>query len=303
MKFTHDLSAILIGQPIKYLMKILIAGLLQFDSGKTSLAAALTALARMQGFNAVAVKPVSGHSFWSQFDTLLRSERLGKLVGEDAYILWKASGKAEPLEVISPFDVATIALDIRKIRGVSSYFKNSESIFESAVLVRLSNVLHGKIVSEHFVLTDNLEKGVATLSRRVAALAQELNAKEISKREFAKLSVKAIYGIDKILSKAFSKYDIVIIESFNNAACPTPASMSTDKVVIVAPGLAMILDGIKYRAAIQQLAKIKLLEIVTSEILDIVSPEKIFEIKPRSKNNLYEPLDDTKRILNYLVEG
>ncbi|MCD6208726.1 MAG: hypothetical protein J7J67_00860 [Thermoproteales archaeon] len=284
-------------------MKILIAGLLQFDSGKTSLAAALTVLARMRGFNAVAVKPVGGHSFWSQFDTLIRSERLGKLVGEDAYILWKASGKVEPLEVISPFDVATIALDIGKIRGVSSYFKNSESIFESAVLVRLSKVLHEKIVNEHFVLTDNLQKGVATLAKRVATLAQKLNAKEISKREFAELTVRATYSIDEILSKTFSKYDIVIIESFNNAACPTPASISADKVVIVAPGLAMVFDGTKYRAAIQQLAKIKLLEIVTSDILDIVCPEKIFEIKPRSKDNLYKPLDDTKRILNYLVGG
>jgi len=284
-------------------MKILIAGLLQFDSGKTSLAAALTALARMRGFNAVAVKPVGGHSFWSQFDTLIRSERLGKLVGEDAYILWKASGEVEPLEVISPFDVATIALDIRKIGGVSSYFKNSESIFESAVLVRLSKVLHEKIVNEHFVLTDNLQKGVATLAKRVAALAQKLKAKEISKRGFAELTVRATYSIDEILSKTISKYDIVIIESFNNAACPTPASISVDKVVIVAPGLAMVFDGTKYRAAIQQLAKIKFLEIVTSEILDIISPEKIFEIKPRSKDNLYKPLNDTKRILNYLVGG
>ncbi len=284
-------------------MKILITGLLQFDSGKTSLTVALTKLARSRGYDAVAVKPVSGHNLWNQFDTLLRSEKLGKLVGEDAYMLWEASDKVEPLEVISPFDIATIVPDIRKVGNVTNYFRHSENIFLTSALVRLSKLSQNQVESEHFVVTDNLEKGLEPLAKRVAKFAQKLNAKEITKERLARLTVEAVYNIDNILLTTFSEHDLVIIESFNNAASPTPASTSVDKVIVVAPGLAIVCNGAKYNAAVQQLAKTKLLEITSDEILDIIEPEEIFELKPRSAKDLGKPLCDTKNLFNYLLKN
>lgn len=275
-------------------------GLLENDSGKTSVATSLVREARSRGIKALGVKPVGGHSAWGQYDTLVRSLKYRMLVGEDAYRLWLASGRAEPLEAISPLDVLTAPPDPENVRSFEEYLGLSENIANVAVMLRVTRLKGDRFVTRHYLAEENLEKAVSPLKDDIRELAGLVKAERITGEELLELAARASEHVDSILRRLLPKYELFVVESFNNAALPTPLCLEADWVVLVAPGRAYVYQGDKYSKAVESLVSIRGPNITTLEVSRYLKPLGTVALLPRSKSDLDSAGSDTRELMNFL---
>lgn len=83
-------------------MRILVNGLMAYNSGKTSLVEALLLRARETGQTVLPFKPRSGHNFWEHYDHSRACEALGLLVSRDILQLHGALEDPPPLTLMNP---------------------------------------------------------------------------------------------------------------------------------------------------------------------------------------------------------
>ena len=273
--------------------------MLPHDSGKTSVTAALVREARRRGADTVAAKPVGGHCAWRQFDTLSRSLDMGILVGEDAYKLWLASDKCEPIELISPLDILTAPPDPDAI-GLDGYSEESSILTKVAVLLRISDAAGKR--TEHYVVSANLKRVAPALRARVEELARRVRAKPVSPAQFLKLATSSEGIVDESLQLLLDRHEEVFVESFNDAACPAPACLEADAVILVAPSRAYVYRGSDYAAVVRELARRRGLNVTSQEVFSRVTPIGSVQLVPRRKSELTLPSTDTVELLN-LVKG
>ena len=280
-------------------MMILVVGLLEYDSGKTSVAMSLVRYARSKGIDAVGAKPVGGHDAWSQYQTLVRSLEIGMLVGEDAYKLWEVSDRCEPIELISPLDILTVPPDPRLYEDYWDYEATSRSLLERAVLVRITRFKGGNSVTRHYVIDRNLRRTVPTLRREVEKLARIVRAEHATPGDILRIAEEATRHVDLAVKTLASKHKLLVVESFNDAACPSPACLEADSVVLVAPGRAYVYRGRDYAKAVESLAASRGLHIVTGEVVRLLKPYASIELLPRVKKDLGKPLKDIECVFKF----
>ncbi len=273
--------------------------MLPHDSGKTSVTAALVREARKRGVDAVAAKPVGGHNMYSQFDTLLKSLDMGVLVGEDAYKLWVASEKCEPIELISPLDILTAPPD-PDVVGLDEYLEESSILTRVAVMLRISDAVAGR--TEHYVVSANLRRVVPALRARAEELARKVKARPVSPAQFLKLATGSEEVVDRSLQLLLDRHGEVFVESFNDAACPAPACLEADAVILVAPSRAYVYRGSDYAAVVRELARRRGLNVTSQEVFQRITPVGSVQLVPRRKSELTLPLADTAELLE-MVEG
>ncbi|RLE63031.1 MAG: hypothetical protein DRJ38_08525 [Thermoprotei archaeon] len=278
-------------------MLILIVGLLKFDSGKTSLTASLVKEARSRGVDAVAVKPVGAHNAWNQYDTVLKSFEMRVLVGSDAYRLWKASDQVEPIEVLSPFDILIVPPDSEKT-GFDRYLDIVENLFSQAALARLTKIEEHSFKSKHYVIKDTLRETTRPLHRILTRLSRFLQAEEIEIEDLLQISYSSGMEIDKVLEYLLEKHELVIVESFNDAACPTSICLNADRVILVTPGKAYVYSGVEYKKVLESFSEIKGLNITTPEVVRLLKPILTTNLTPKPSNSLDEPKAEISRILD-----
>jgi len=278
-------------------MMVLVVGLLERDSGKTSITVSMLNTARELGFNAVGFKPVGGHNAWNQYDTLARSLSLRMLVGEDAFKLWVASNRVESIDLLSPLDILLAPPDPAKVS-----LEDYTGLEKTAVLARLTKLDNGKIFSTHFVVRENLMNIAPTLRRELLKLAYLTKAINISATRLVNIVSNSAEYIDRVLKYLLDKYRLVIVESFNNAAFPTPFSLTADWVVLVAPTRVFIYRGKDYAKTVEEIAAIRGVTITVPEVVKYVKPEKVLEICPRTRSELGCVKKDSIEILDYITE-
>ena len=278
-------------------MLILIVGLLKFDSGKTSLTASLVKEARSRGVDAVAVKPVGAHNAWNQYDTVLKSFEMRVLVGSDAYRLWKASDQVEPIEVLSPFDILIVPPDSEKT-GFDRYLDIVENLFSQAALARLTKIEEHSFKSKHYVIKDTLRETTRPLHRILTRLSRFLQAEEIEIEDLLQISYSSGMEIDKVLEYLLEKHELVIVESFNDAACPTSICLNADRVILVTPGRAYVYSGVEYKKVLESFSEIKGLNITTPEVVRLLKPILTTNLTPKPSNSLDEPKAEISRKLD-----
>lgn len=278
-------------------MLLLVVGLLKFDSGKTSLTASLVREARNRGIDAVAVKPVGAHNAWNQYDTVLRSFEMGVLVGSDAYRLWKASNRAEPIEALSPFDILVAPPDLEKTE-FDHFLSVLEDLFSQAVLARFTKIANHSFKTKHYVIPIALKKTTQQLRQMLARLSHFLQAEEIEVKELFRISLSSGAEIDKILEYMLERHRLVVVESFNDAACPTSVSLRADGVILVAPGKAYLYPGAEYRRVLEPLLEIKGLNITTPEVVQFLKPIFKIDLTPKPSHSLDEPKAEIRELLS-----
>ena len=94
----------------------------------------------------------------------------------------------------------------------------------------------------------------------------------------------------------------VFVESFNDAACPAPACLEADAVILVAPSRAYVYRGSDYAAVVRELARRRGLNVTSQEVFSRVTPIGSVQLVPRRKSELTLPSTDTVELLN-LVKG
>jgi len=259
-------------------MKLLVVGFLEYDSGKTSLV--LSLLKQLRKYNFIGVKPVAGHSIWHQYVTVSYSLKLGILVGEDAYKIANLLGMTDMLPLLNPVDLLISPKD--------PYISNGEIEKPfNVVLMRVSNCQGNDVVSEHYICEDVVKDVPPTIRHTIDMLRRRLipRPKFTNLREVYKFLLERAGNVaDTCLKKVYAEYENVVIESFNNAATPTPLSLDVDYVIAVSPGKVYVYDGEKYAEAINVMASVgRFYDLRVNDVVKYVKPLKEFNIMPRAE--------------------
>ena len=278
-------------------MKFLVTGYLEVDSGKTSLALCLVRALKSRGRLALAAKPVAGHSAWHQYGTVVRSRELSLLVGEDAYRLAAEVGMLDRVHVLNPVDVLIAPMDPAKTGG----------IVEEPLNVALMRVTRcaGVVRVEHYVCEEVVNAAPHLLAQELVELARCLRPapRQLSLREARELLWREAGACaDRCLELLKGECEDLVVESFNNAAAPTPGSLDADYVLAVAPGRVDLFEGGKYREAVSVLASLGMVtKLTVSEVCRYVEPAYTAWVRPvaRDFEEAYrEPVEEVlKRVL------
>ena len=232
-------------------LKLLVAGLLEHDSGKTWLAAALALTARRHGLRVAAYKPVGGFDAWGSYKAFRESTSMGALAGNDALTYHRVLG--EKPERINPVALLLAPRDPLFYSGPASYLADSARLESSLVLARITGC-DGR--SRHLVFKENLERAPITLRAEVAEAASRLGAEPGDTTEFLSWlgSAEASKLFSSCLAEVSRDAQLVLIESFNDAASPYLPPPAIDFTIIVVPGKALLYSGERVERAINYTA-------------------------------------------------
>jgi len=226
---------------------ILVVGAVYQDSGKTTLASALVERARERGLDVGICKPVTTFNGWFQYEAVKESRKCGKLVGRDLIRLHRAASSKDRIEIEGPLVSMIMPLDPEYLE----WRMNSPvaaTLIDRLVMIRMSD-LEG---TEHYLVSRNLRKLPPTLEGMVMELARSLepSPQEITAEEAQDALTESADRIDKCLNELRSGHRLTIVESYSDIAVPAPSALKASTVVVVAPGRAAVVDGDRFRMAL-----------------------------------------------------
>ncbi len=254
-------------------MLIFIFGFLENNSGKTTVARALISCLKVRGFKVSGFKPLSGHSFWWQYNSYLKCVEKGSLFSEDAYILWKTMNEKIPVEVLNPADVLLSVPNLEKLYR----FKNFSLLYNSSTMnwfvAGRFTFLDGKKKKDliYYNKRENLlikpEKLIASLKKRNTLLPVS-NPKEFLDlhRKYYRKSVETCF---QEISKKFS---LIVAEGFNDAVYPWKGVEKAGLVLGVSPGFVSIFGNKEFTEAIHARGKWELT--TSADIINLMKPLK-----------------------------
>ncbi|MGB9827668.1 MAG: hypothetical protein ACPLSM_04035 [Thermosphaera sp.] len=276
---------------------ILVSGLLPFDSGKTWFTLSLFKTLTATGAKAVPYKPVAAHNIWYSAMTVKHSVRLKLLVGNDAYAYFRETGESPAL--LNPVALAVAPLDPSNYGfNMEKYLEDSALFLPQLVMARISHYPYTQI--EHYIIQENVEKTVTEARRVLELLKKKLQPTARSLKEVSEMLVSK--RIDQIVASALNslleKYDVILLESFNDALLPSIGLIeNVDQIIIVAPGKAFLYDTSTTKNILQHIAKNldNPAYLVTSRLLPKFKPEKTIDtpilLKPR-EHSMLQPIVD-----------
>ena len=226
-------------------MRILVAGLNVFDSGKTWVSIAMYKAALARGFRPSIYKPVASFNLWFGYGTYMESMKRKLLLSNDV-LLYENYLKVTDLSMVNPISIALAPLDpdkYRVLRAIESYHRDSQDLFQQIVLSRVSTC-NGKTV--HYVFPENLGKLSTIMESRVRELSLALGSTPSNIEEFKAFLVSV--SSEEVLTKCEEKLsegsDLVIIESFSDSLAPYGKSLlESDYIVVVSPSVLYILKN------------------------------------------------------------
>jgi len=271
-------------------LKILVTGLLPFDSGKTEFILSLIDQLVERGLKPGYFKPVAGHDMWYQHDTILYTLETRVLIGHDAYIVSSKLGLKNLVHIVNPFDILTFPIDPVKLNySMVRYFDHMDNVFKRAVLSRLTIVKSGvddyrniyyvcsdilNLVSDNVLDVYNSIVNSIDKNRSVFVHLRSRQLEEI-------MSYPKIYDlIDNAIRYLERDVDVFIIEGYNDVASPTYASLNVDIVFVVSPSVVLVYDGSRYREAVNVLSyKGYPWSVKTSRVVELLrKPLMVFNI-------------------------
>ena len=245
-------------------MRILVVGLIPYESGKTEFVSGLSSVLEQLGFKTGYFKPVAGHDGWYQYDTLLYSMDKKLLIGHDAYVIAEKLGLLDKLHLISPLDIFTLPVDPVKLGlNMHVYDDHMSYIGKRVVIMRFTRFLDNEAKNYrhvYFVCRDTIDKLNNDLRRVYDELLTSLKTSEssfidtVTSHVEKLLHTPQIYEIIDTYINYLGEYDPLIIEGYNDVSSPTLGSLNVDYVFVVAPGKALLYSGERYRMAVNLLS-------------------------------------------------
>ncbi len=266
-------------------VKVLVVGLLKYDSGKTSTALSIIREAKNRGYNIGVSKPISGFDAWSQFKYVLKSMEYKVLVGEDLTLLYNEAAPSEAIEAVGPIVMLLAPPDPEFYSWrLSTYTAITTSTVDQVVVTRITRCVQGKHYTSHYVVEENLTHTPSIMKKALNKLIDSLNPKpKTVNKEFIEELFKeeVLEGVDACVEGILGRHDLVVVESYNDAAAPTHTSIKVDVVVAVGPGKIALYDGERYRRALSLIGELRNpLATTTSEVLSLIKPIKTVDLKP-----------------------
>ncbi|AFZ70525.1 putative P-loop ATPase/GTPase [Caldisphaera lagunensis DSM 15908] len=282
-------------------MKVLVIGLLEENSGKTIFASSIINALISQGYDSVGFKPLGATELWSHPEALIESKKNKMVVTSDSIMLHKFSREKEPINIINPFGGLLIPVLPEKLRNLNSF---SNALYMPNMRLGISRLTlcpSNSLYNTHLINVNAIERSSKSVEYELLDLVSVIeNIVKVDDEYILNLiSGGALRDIDKCLNYLENRHEIVVIESNSNIASPTPLSTNADVVVIVTPGEAMVVDGNRYKKAIELLnLNGKPWVIKTQEVFQLTN--YLFSIElPILEDQFSGYNNDT---LNYIIE-
>jgi len=291
------------------MVKILISGLLVYDSGKTWLAISLAKRLKGYGYRVGIYKPIAGHNAWTQYKTVVISKKLGILVGEDVFNYINILGMdKEIIPFMNPIDILLappeVVSYIRDLK-IEEYLMDLEDQYKQMILGRISSCLSGESI--HYLFWENLDRITLSLRGKIIELSQTLNAKRLDLYSFINkiTDINIEKDLNICLNAIAKNSDIVIIESFNDAITPYVSLLeNVDGIVIVSPGAVMIYRDVNkiYSLLRKVFEKYGSRGYKSMYIVNELQPDNVISIEPRE--DICESVIDKNlnQILDYIAK-
>jgi len=237
-------------------LKVLIAGLIPSDAGKTVLAASLVKALLREGISATPVKPLGATDLWGHPEALNRSREARLVVTWDGYILHRASGGRLPIEVINPIGALLAPTPPSRYRSRSSYEASLVEPYRRAVLTRVTGCAGGSR-SLHLANADAMSRVPQQVSEALQEVIMYLTPPPTPASDEAIAGIFSGAGstaADTCLAMAEASSDAVIVESNSDVVAPTPSSSYPSLAIMVAPGEAYLVEGTRLSRALEAIA-------------------------------------------------
>lgn len=291
-------------------MKILVSGLLPYESGKTVFINLLLDKVLALGYRPLYVKPVAGHDGWFQSDTIDYSLKLGVLVGHDAFVIAEKIGLLRDIHLVSPLDLLEMPIDIECLNyNATIYTSAMEYFLKKLVLMRRTRFTTGlDLRLEYYVVQDNVNKMCSSLRGVFDELTKTLfNRSNVDVVKLSSVDVERILDdrrlydeVDDVVEKFIAERgsDVVVIESYNDASTPTNRSLNVDYAIVVTPCKALLYSGDRYMKGVLALTiGDKPWLVKTKSLINVLGkPMRSYNIPIRSRVN------EESRVFEEIVE-
>lgn len=265
--------------------RVFICGVLAENSGKTTFTQALLAEARRRGLKAYPFKPLSGHSYWWQYDSFKRCLEGGCLVCEDIYRLAEACGGVDlPLEVLNPADML-----LRPPPSIPRLLASPPvQSYEWLAIGRFTACSEGAAYHVLFYNEGNVDGEVERLLDAMRPRA-EAAIPVRSFKEFLDLHRSHYHvSVDSCFREVERRSpDLVVIESFNDSVYPWRGVEEAELVVAVAPGAAFIYEAKAFLDAVRRAPDPY--TATFSDVASSVEPSSMRPLPPMSGGELRDP--------------
>ncbi|MDP8003318.1 MAG: hypothetical protein ACP5I6_00385 [Caldisphaera sp.] len=288
-------------------MKILIIGLLEENSGKTTFASSLISALISEGFDSVGFKPLGNTELWEHPEVLEESRRQKMVITKDSIILYKSSKEKEPINLLNPFGGLLLPVLPEKFNSLNSFNATLYSPNMRMGISRLTSC-NNKMKNIHFINEGAINKSTKNIGYEILDLVSILDnlVKVDDNYLFNLISGGAINEIDKCLNYLENRHEAIVIESNSNVASPTINSINSDLVIAVTPGSAIVIDGKRFRKAIELILTngkpwtVKTQEVIplTNYIYSIELPLLQDQIEGYSKDSLSYIVNAIKELHN-----
>lgn len=264
-------------------MRILVNGLLPFESGKTTFSLFILKEFKNSGIRIRPLKPVAGHNAWYSYNTLIRSQEIGLLAGNDALKYYDESHL--DVREINPFAALFSPVDLESLQYNIDYY-NTLMSSGFPVLVRIS------CGQDDYYGIDYRNLVPRSISNALEQLFTQFQPHIISINEIRNIIDSSWKIADACITRIFDNKENLLVESYNDASGPTNLSIYVDVVFLVTPGKAFAIKGDEFRKIVSFLVRPPWL-IKTSELIKYVKIDKSFELDLITSKN--------EKILDYLL--
>lgn len=259
---------------------ILVVGLLQHDSGKTTTTVGIMRHLKNRGFDVGYIKPLAAFNAWNDYAVLVKSVEYGFPVSGDALRIKSTFNLPERVEEINPICTVMSPLDPEKVGwNILSVESISSQLAALRITDRDGKVRVYEIESEWKRFPDFFEEMWSEMMKRT-------ETEHLEYPEFERVVENSRTYCDYWMRRIVEGHDVVFVESSSNISAPSCSSLDVDAVIAVTPGKAFIVDGERYAKAVEVTGYLgDPWKITTPTILELVKPEKGFSIHPKKLSN------------------
>ncbi len=257
--------------------RVLILGMIPFDSGKTVLATRLTENLVANGESVEYFKPISGHNYWFRYEHTQRCLAEKKLYSFDAFKVRQHLEQRVAIEVANPIHTLFVPAILNtpdEMVPSSLALAGKDSVF---TMQRISRPQTSGVKSFMLMAKSLIESGKLIISPSEVELLS-YNAEPVSIADYgeaAEYTENMLEDtLDANLHSIEENVDYVLIEGFNDAAWLWNGLEHVDSVLVTGPGHVFIYDSNRFRKAVvlKKFNSQPIREVPFSRVSDLIKP-------------------------------